>query len=42
MRIGLLEMKKFSMEFFPEVRPETFVQEVSFPPPLNSSFFRIR
>lgn len=27
MRIGLLEMKKFSMEFFPEVRPETFVQE---------------
>lgn len=29
MRIGLLEMKKFSMEFFPGVRPETFVQEVS-------------
>ncbi|KEI37033.1 uncharacterized protein L969DRAFT_53846 [Mixia osmundae IAM 14324] len=27
MRIGLLEMKKFSMEFFQGVRPETFVQE---------------
>ncbi|KAM0748341.1 NAD-dependent glycerol-3-phosphate dehydrogenase [Meredithblackwellia eburnea MCA 4105] len=27
MRIGLLEMKKFSMEFFPDVRADTFVQE---------------
>ncbi|MBW0485895.1 hypothetical protein O181_025610 [Austropuccinia psidii MF-1] len=27
MRIGLLEMKNFSMEFFSGVKPETFVQE---------------
>ncbi|KAL8278950.1 hypothetical protein RQP46_008619 [Phenoliferia psychrophenolica] len=27
MRIGLLEMRKFSMEFFPDVRSETFVHE---------------
>lgn len=28
MRIGLIEMKKFSEEFFPGVQAETFVQEV--------------
>jgi glycerol-3-phosphate dehydrogenase (NAD+) len=27
MRIGLLEMRKFSMSFFEGVRPETFVHE---------------
>lgn len=29
MRIGLIEMKQFSEEFFPGVQAETFVQEVS-------------
>lgn len=29
MRIGLLEMKRFAIEFFPDVQAETFVQEVS-------------
>merc|ERR1712093_607082 len=27
MRIGLLEMKRFSLEFFPGTQPDTFVQE---------------
>lgn len=27
MRIGLLEMKRFALEFFPGVEAETFVQE---------------
>ena len=31
MRIGLLEMKKFSLEFFEGVEAETFFQEVSSP-----------